>query len=152
MAAAYDLDFHAWTLAQADALRRRSANEVDWENVAEEMESLGKQQVAELRSRLEVLLVHLLKWAWQPERRGRSWSNTIREQRSRVLRHVGDNPSLKPVLPTTFVEAYEDARFQASTEMDIDVDLLPEQSPFTLAQARDEAFWPEPVTADAPRG
>lgn len=152
MAAAYDLDFHAWTLAQADALRRRSANEVDWENVAEEMESLGKQQVAELRSRLEVLLVHLLKWAWQPERSGRSWLNTIREQRRRIRRLVLNNPSLKPVLPGAFAEAYEDARGTAADEMEAEADIFPIEAPFDLDLALEQDWLPEPVTADAPRG
>ncbi len=58
---AYEADFHDWALAQADAIRRRSANEMDWDNIAEEVESLGRSQRGGLRSRLGVLVAHLLK-------------------------------------------------------------------------------------------
>ncbi len=73
MSSTYEHDTYSWALAQAEALRRRSGNELDWDNLAEEIESLGKSQASELRSRYIVLLMHLLKWAFQPERRSRSF-------------------------------------------------------------------------------
>ena len=147
---AYDLDLHAWAQEQAAALRRRSANEIDWENVAEEIESLGKQQVAELRSRLEVLILHLLKWAYQPERRGRSWAATIREQRRRLAQHVEENPSLKPALGRVLNLAYEDARFSASKEMtgEPDPEMFPNAAPFSAEQALDADWLPDPAVSD----
>ena len=74
----YDKDTYTWALQQADALRRRSANEVDWENVAEEIESVGKTEARELENRYIVLLTHLLKWLYQPGMRSRSWEASIR--------------------------------------------------------------------------
>ena len=80
----YEQDYFAWTQDQADALRRRSVNELDWDNLLEEVEGLGRQERNELRSHLIILMVHLLKWRLQPERRGRSWALTIAEQRREV--------------------------------------------------------------------
>ena len=140
---AYDLDLHAWASEQADALRRRSANEIDWENVAEEIESLGKQQRAELFSRLVVLLSHLLKWRFQPERRGASWEATIAEQRYRIALHLDENPSLRPIREAVFTQAYGAARLRASRETDLAAATFPTIAPMTLAQALDNSFWPE---------
>jgi ribosomal protein L29 len=145
---AYDLDFHAWTKEQAEALRRRSGNEIDWDNLAEEVESLGKTQVSELTSRLTVLLTHLLKWLYQPERRGSSWAATIKEQRKRIARHLRQNPSLQAIEMEEFVEAYDTARIRAAGETDLPEESFPEQAPFTLQEAKAADFWPEP---DAPQ-
>lgn len=140
----YDVDFHAWAHEQADAARRRSANEIDWDNVAEELESLGKQQASELHNRYIVLLAHLLKWRFQPEMRSRSWRATIAEQRRQIAKHLGQNPSLKSVDEEEFGDAYGTARVRASGETDLDEDVFPNDSPFTPEQARADDFWPEP--------
>jgi ribosomal protein L29 len=138
----YDRDFLAWTQDQADALRRRSSNELDWENLLEEVESLGKQQRNELRSHLIVLLVHLLKWRLQPERRGRSWELTIREQRREAARVLTANPSLKPELEEVLAEAYETALLRAERETGLPSSLFPEAMPFG---------WADVMEADLPR-
>lgn len=140
----YDLDFHAWAHEQADAARRRSADEIDWDNVAEELESLGKQQASELQSRYVVLLAHLLKWRFQPEKRGNSWRGTINEQRRQIAKHMRKNPSLKSVDEEEFGDAYDAARARASSETDLDEDVFPVEPPFTPEQARADDFWPEP--------
>ncbi len=49
MSKTYEADFYTWAISQADAARRRSANEVDWDNVAEELESLARSEFRELR-------------------------------------------------------------------------------------------------------
>ena len=126
----YDRDFLAWTQDQADALRRRSSNELDWENLLEEVEGLGKQQRSELRNHLIVLLVHLLKWRVQPERRGRSWELTIREQRKAAQRVLLENPSLKPDLEVILAEAYETAVLRAERETRLAASLFPQAIPF----------------------
>jgi hypothetical protein len=150
---AYDLDLHAWAREQAEALRRRSANEIDWENVAEEIESLGKQQVAELRSRLEVLIVHLLKWIYQPERRGRGWLLTIAEQRFRVREHIAENSSLKAVREDVFRRAYEGARYSAARTIRRSPATFPTEAPFSLQEALTEDWLPQPAfTTDEPAG
>ena len=91
----YDEDFYTWTLRQADAARRRSANELDWDRVAEELEALSRSEARELFSRYVVLLQHLLKWIAQPDARSRSWQNTIANQRDAIARHLTQNPGLK---------------------------------------------------------
>lgn len=140
----YDTDGYTWAMRQAEALRKRSANEVDWDNVAEEIESLGKSQASELENRYIVLLTHLLKWLFQPEKRSRSWEASIRAQRIQVVKHLAKNPGLKGQIDEIWADAYAVARVQASGETDLPLESFPETNPFTLDQAMDDAFWPEP--------
>src|SRR6516225_1072235 len=86
LGALYERDYFTWTDVQAQALREHKVPWIDWDNLAEEVEDLGKAERHRLESHLESLLLHLLKWAYQPQRRSRSWSNSIREQRYRVQR------------------------------------------------------------------
>jgi len=95
----YEADFDAWTVEQAKFLRDRAWNSLDIPNLVEEIESLGKQERQKLRSRLAILLGHLLKWEFQPSYRSNSWLGTIREQRRRIIELLEENPSLKPYLP-----------------------------------------------------
>jgi ribosomal protein L29 len=139
----YDEDTYTWAIRQADALRRRSHNEVDWENVAEEIESLGKSQAQELRSRYAVLLAHLLKWRFQPERRSNSWDATIRTQRRLIAAHLEDNPGLKSRMEALYGQAYVEARGWAASETDLPLPTFPETTPFDLEDAMRESFWPE---------
>ena len=139
---AYDRDFHAWTLEQAELIRRRSANEIDWENVAEEIEGLGRQQRSELRNRLVVLLHHLLKWRFQSGRRGRSWLSTIVEQRDEIEAELLDSPSLRASQDELFMRAYGTARKKAAIETHLPLETFPEAPPFTLAQALDPDWLP----------
>ena len=139
----YRADFYGWANDQAAALKRRDPQALDWENLAEELESLGKTEARELYNRYVVVLTHLLKWAYQPEKRTRSWRNTIANQRSALRKHLAENPSLKARDAEEFADAYEISRREASTETDMDVEAFPERAPFTAAQARDPEFWPE---------
>src|ERR1700691_5077700 len=95
----YDRDFYAWANKQAALLRAGKLSEADFEHIAAEIESMGKTEKRELISRLTVLLLHLLKWRYQPEKRGASWEASIRVQRNRFADHLEDNPSLRPLLP-----------------------------------------------------
>ena len=90
----YDQDFYAWANEQAALLRAGKLSEADIEHIAEEVESLGKTEKRELVSRLIVLMVHLLKWRFQPSLRGRSWKLSVDEQRIAIDAHLADNPSL----------------------------------------------------------
>ena len=82
----YEQDYHAWAQETAQLIRQGRFLEVDVEHLAEEIEDMGASRERELESRLGVLLAHLLKWRYQPERRGASWEAAIKEQRQRILR------------------------------------------------------------------
>ncbi|MHB8284613.1 MAG: DUF29 domain-containing protein [Caulobacteraceae bacterium] len=138
MTTLYAQDYFGWTQAQADALRRRSANELDWDNLLEEIEALGQAAENELFNRLTVLLAHLLKWRLQPTRRSRSWVLTIREQRQRIERLLKKNPSLKPKIEVLVSEAHPSAVNAAAAETGLPDDAFPSTSPYDFNQAMTE--------------
>src|SRR3954463_5198548 len=90
--AEYWKDFYSWLMEQARAVREGRWGAVDRENLAEEIESLGREQFNKLESALRVLLVHFLKWDHQPERRSRSWVLSIDGQRLEIADVLADNP------------------------------------------------------------
>ncbi len=139
----YDHDFVAWTVHQATLLRQGKWEHLDGENLAEEIESLGKRDRRQLESRVERLMQHLLKWRYQPEERGRGWRSTIWEQRRRIVRMLRDSPSLRPVVATVVVEGYPYARAQALDETRLPEAAIPEACPWTEVQILDDTFWPE---------
>lgn len=139
----YEQDFYSWALRQAELLRARRFADLDVENVAEELESLGKEQAHKLESALRVLLLHLLKWKYQPQRRSRSWRGTIVRERINAERVLEENPGLKPHRERLFATAYRGARKEAAAETGLPLATFPEAAPFSLAQALDEEFWPE---------
>ena len=112
----YDRDFFAWSFEQAKLLRAGRLADADIEHIAEEIESMGRTEKRELISRLSVLLLHLLKWRYQPEKRSPGWEAGIRVQRNRLADHLDDNPSLKPLLPQALASAYRDAALEAVAE------------------------------------
>jgi hypothetical protein len=142
----YDLDFYAWANEQAGLLRAGKLSEADLEHIAEEIESMGKTEKRELVSRLTVLLLHLLKWQFQPdgvpERRGKSWRNSVEVQRIRLASHLADNPSLKAKLAIAIGEAYRLARLETENETGIDKDIFPATCPWSFEQMMAEDFWP----------
>ena len=142
LAETYDLDFYAWALRNAELIREGRLSEIDAEHVAEELESMGKSQRRALSSRLIVLLVHLLKWQYQPDKRSRSWKNTIKVQRLDLRELLDENPSLQPSLQEAMVRAYMKARLLAASDTGLDETELPEDCPFTLEQAMDSEYWP----------
>jgi hypothetical protein len=110
-ASGYESDLYEWTKAQADALRRRAADEVDWDNVADEIESFGSSQRKEIRSSLEALLIHLLKWRYDPDGQCSRWSMSISEARRWIELTVEDSPSLRAFPGEAMADAYELALF-----------------------------------------
>ena len=138
----YDDDFYAWTQQQAALLRQGRLAAVDLPNVLEEIETLGRKEVAELRARFTVLAQHLLKEMYQPEKSGRSWRTTILNQRIEIGRHMKDNPSLKAKADSVFAEAYADARDLAASETGLAAETFPEAPPFTRAQALERSWLP----------
>jgi ribosomal protein L29 len=141
----YDEDFYAWTQHQATLLREEKWQNLDYSNLAEELESLGKSEYRELEHRLDGLLMHLLKWRYQPSGRqtGHSWRSTIREHRRQLARLLRDSPSLRPRVPSVLPESYANARLDASDETGLPLRTFPDICPWTMEQVLDETFWPE---------
>lgn len=91
----YENDAHAWAFEQANLLRAGRLSEIDVENIAEEIEAMGRSEHREVKNRMSVLLAHLLKWKFQPELQGKSWQLTIITQRNEINAVLDDNPSIK---------------------------------------------------------
>ena len=123
-------------------LREGKLNDADIEHIAEEIESMGKHEKRELISRLGVLLMHFLKWEYEPESQSRSWYLTLVEQRDKLTDHLEDNPSLKTVLDTAIVKAYRDARRDVAKETGLLLKTFPEECPYTFQQMMDSQFIP----------
>jgi len=139
----YDTDFYGWTQRQAEALRAGDLASLDLDNLIEEVESMGKSEKRELESRLEVLLMHLLKWRYQPNLRARGWQLTIKEQRKRIALHLKENPSLKSHIPRAYENIYDFAVIDAVKETGMDDSVFPTQCPWTFAQITDPNFLPD---------
>jgi hypothetical protein len=138
----YETDFFAWTQEQARFLRDRDARGLDWENLAEEIDSMGRRDRRELESRLRLILHHLLKWRVQPGLRGRSWQSTLRDQRRQTAKLLEESPSLRPQLPVLIDAAYPDALTDALDETGLPLQTFPAECPFTVAQVLDLAYVP----------
>ncbi|GET42554.1 DUF29 domain-containing protein [Microseira wollei] len=145
----YETDFYAWTQEQAKLLKHQRWSQLDLPNLIEEIESLGKQQRAELRNRLSILIGHLLKWNYQVSKRSRSWFNTIRIQRIDVVELLKENPSLKPYLQEALQIAYTKGMALAAGETNLPRKTFPENCPYTLEEILMDSFYPgEPATDD----
>ncbi len=140
----YDTDFFEWTQHQAAALAAGHVSELDLANLAEEIESLGRKDRRKLGSRLEVLVMHMLKWRYQPERRqtGHSWENTILVQRGRIAKLLKDSPSLRREVSEMIAEDYHRTRRLAKNETGLPLETFPETCPWSAEQVLDDDFWP----------
>ena len=138
----YERDFFAWAGEQAALLRAGRLDNADILNIAEEIESMGRSEKRELVSCLTTLLLHLLKWQFQPVLRGACWETSIKVQRIRLADHLADNPSLKPHLADAIASAYRVGRLEASTETGLKPATLPASCAWSVAETLDEDFWP----------
>ena len=139
----YDEDFVLWSEHQAALIRAGRFELVDWDNVAEEIESLGKRDLRQVSNRLAILLLHLLKWQFQPSGRSTSWRATIRTQRGRILRVLKDSPSLLQHVDAEVRDVYPRAREDAADETGLIIDRFRVTCPYSAAELLDDAFWPE---------
>lgn len=140
----YDGDIVAWSNEQARLLREGQFSKLDIEHIADEIEDVGKSEQRELESRMAVLLAHLLKWQYQPERRGNSWEATIRTQRTSIDRRMKKTPSLKTSLsnPDWWADAWDDAVRSAVQETGISLAVFPLSCPWAFELIMDADFWP----------
>ena len=140
---AHDGDFAGWAHYQAMLLRAGQLHLLDRARIAEELDSLGTQEFNSLRSALTLVLQHMLKWDHQPDRRSRSWSLTIAEQRERVQDQIDDSPSLKPRQDEARDRAYRSARRYASVETGLQMKTFPSACPYGWDEIMARPFvWP----------
>jgi hypothetical protein len=139
----YECDFNLWVEATAQLLREGRLTELDVVNLLEEVESMGNSNKFALSSDLVVVLLHLLKWQYQPNKRIRSWEKSIAEHRRRIREIFQVSPSLRNYFQQIFDECYLDARKQAKIETRLPLESFPVNSPFTSEQVLDEDFLPE---------
>ncbi len=125
----YELDVYGWALAQAELLRHRRVEDVDLDNIIEEIRSVGESQARRVESALRVLIMHVLKWQQQPEKRTRSWALSIAEQRARFDIRMRKNPSLKPELDELRADAHRRARLAAARETGLPLRMFPQEPP-----------------------
>jgi hypothetical protein len=138
-------DFYGWTQDQADALRRRSVNEIDWDNLLAEIEDLGRSERRELRSRLALIIQHVLKWRFQPLKRTRSWALTLAEQRAQVRDILQENPSLKAELEDVTEKAFRSGLNAAADETGLSEAVLKSNGAVSFDDAMTaSADWMEP--------
>ncbi|ENV05601.1 MAG: DUF29 domain-containing protein [Acinetobacter sp.] len=140
----YEQDFVGWLNTQAELLKTGKVNELDIKNLVEEIEAMGRSEKRELESRMIILVMHLLKWTFQPNYQSRSWANTINEQRRRIGRVIKDSPSLKNSLNDTewFNDIWQSALYQAVSETGLDIKIFPEQPIWTTQQILVDDFFP----------
>jgi hypothetical protein len=143
--AAYDADFYAWTQEQAALLRQGAVHALDLTNLAEEIESLGKSDRRALGSHLRNLVMHLLKWQYQPSGRltGHSWQSSIRNARAEIAVLLEDSHSLWQEVAELLARWYPLARLDAADETRLPLTTFPEACPWTPEQVLDTDFWPE---------
>jgi len=128
----YMRDFYSWLMEQARLVREGRWSALDRDNLAEEIESLGREQFNRLESALRVLLTHILKWDHQSAKRSRSWALSIREQRLELDDVLSDNPGLRPRLGEAMARAYRKARLLAAKETGLKEARFPEKCPYSF--------------------
>jgi hypothetical protein len=139
----YETDFAAWALHSAQLLREGKLSQLDIEHIAEELEGMSASERRELLSRLQMLLLHLLKYQYQPERRGKSWLLTINHQRTAIERLLEESPSLRRLLdPETLDKIFGKAVRDTAIETDLERELFPVTCPYGIAEILNEDWLP----------
>ena len=138
----YDTDFNLWIAATAKQLKDRDFQAVDLENLIEEIEAMGRSQKRELKSRSVILIMHLLKWKYQPQKRTNSWLSTIAEQRRELMFLLEDSPSLKSLLEQGIEGYYRYAQKEATQETNLPLCTFPSECPFSTEEILDPEYFP----------
>jgi hypothetical protein len=146
----YERDYYAWLQDQVRALRERRIEEVDWDNVAEEIEDLGKSERRGISSHLAVVLEHLLKLQYAQglfrDYNVRGWSISVRSARRRLRKLLNESPSLRARLEELLADAYDDGRLEALRDPNLTEEILPKTSPWTVDEVIDDGFMPDPTS------
>ena len=139
----YATDYNLWVRQTAKLLRENRWHDLDLENLIEEIEDLGKRERRAITSQLIRLLLHLLKWQYQPQRRSDSWLDSIADARLQIELALQDSPSLKVYPLEQLDKSYQRARRSASKQTGLPLTTFPEQCPFLLEYILNEDWLPE---------
>jgi Domain of unknown function DUF29 len=139
----YERDYYLWLIDTVQILKEGNLQNLDLPNLIEEIEDMGRSEKRALESNLIVVLMHLLKYKYQVDRRSNSWRFTIKEHRRRLKKSFQESPSLKKYLTEIFNECYQDARDLAATETGLSIDIFPSDSPFTPEETLNSDYLPE---------
>jgi Domain of unknown function DUF29 len=139
----YDRDYALWLETTIEQLRQQKFDQVDWENVLDEFEAMSKRDRRSIESNLIILLMHLLKWEFQPEMRSNSWTSSIREHRRRINRILRDSPSLKPYMMEVLSEVYAEAVTEAIDETGLQLSMFPIDCPYDISEILNPDFLPK---------
>ena len=140
----YETDVVVWANEQAAFLRSGRFDLLDLTHIAEEIEDVGKNEQRELARRMAVLLMHLLKWQYQPFKRSMSWDRTIKEQRRLSARRIAKTPSLAPMLTDSewIDDIWVDAKALAEKESGLEMTTFPDACPWVLSDVLVEGWLP----------
>lgn len=129
----YEQDFSQWAETMADLLAAGNFTALDIENLVEEVRDLSKRERDRLLSSLRLIVHHLLKWDYQPQRRSRSWQTTIQRERLNIKKYLRDSPSLKRYLTDEYLnQVYETGRLDAIGETGLE---MPTICPYNIDEA-----------------
>lgn len=143
MSETYLADFNAWVTQTTQLLRDRRWHEIDVAHLIEEVEDLGKSERRGIASQLTRLLLHLLKWHYQPQRRSDSWLDSITDARTQIALAIEDSPSLKSYPAEQLEESYQRARRQAAKQRKLNISVFPQTCPYALDLILSEDWLPE---------
>ncbi|ELR96259.1 DUF29 domain-containing protein [Gloeocapsa sp. PCC 73106] len=135
----YDQDYYLWLESTAKLLQLQKFHEVELFNLVEEITDMGKNEKRAITSNLRILLMHLLKYQYQP------WLFTIVEHRQRIKESLAMSPSLRSYYRQVFAQSYQDARELAAAETGLSVSSFPENPPFTPEDALNSNYLPSGV-------
>ena len=139
----YEQDFNLWLEETVNLLKNRQLDLIDYENLIEEIESMARKDKRALESNLEQILMHLLKWQYQKNKRSNSWRYSIIEHRNRLKKDFRDSPSLKPYFDDVLEDCYQTAREFASEQTGLDIKTFPIDIPFTKEQILNSNYLPK---------
>jgi hypothetical protein len=142
MNVSYKQDFYLWSQQQAQLLAEQAWEQLDLGNLKAEIEEMGRREKRSVESNLVVLLLHLLKWQYQPAHRSSSWRGTIKEHRRRLRKDLQDSLSLRPHANEQLSECYDSARTLASGDTGLEEAVFPQHCPYSLEQLLSPEYLP----------
>jgi hypothetical protein len=128
----YEADYAGWLRHQVGLLKADRWSDVDKANLIDEVESLGRSDFKRLVSAFEIVIAHMLKWDFQPERRSNSWVGSIEEHRDRIRQELEDSPSYRSRFEEAVRRAWRPARARASVETDLPLKKFPADLPYSI--------------------